>query len=263
MDHGLQFSLAYTYAHALDDGSGYESVTGGDGGYGNAGRVRTYVPGYEYLNYGSSDFDARQRLAATYVYAVPAVGFLRNNAILREGLAGWGVSGVTALQSGFPVAISTGLDRSLWCDGNSKFGCLDNPNTSSFKIARYNARKIQTPSSGFQSGNPGNYYFDTTPFSIEPIGSFGNTTRNFFRGPGFNYTNLSVTKNFPFSADNSRYIQLRLEGFNVFNHANFEPPTGIATNPYFGQVTGVIQSAEGNGDPSPGRAVQLAGKIYF
>ncbi len=264
MDHGLQFSLAYTYSHALDDGSGYESVTGsGSSAYGNAGRARIYVPGYEYLNYGSSDFDARHRLAATYVYNVPAVGFLRNNAILREGLAGWGVSGVTALQTGFPIGIGTGADRSLWCDGGSKFACGDNPNTSSFKIARYNARTIQTPSSGVQAGVSGNYYFNTAPFSEEAVGTFGNTTRNFFHGPGFNYTNLSVTKNFPFSADNSRYIQLRLEGFNVFNHTNFQTPSGVYNSPTFGQVTSVIQSAEGNGDPSPGRAVQLAGKIYF
>jgi Carboxypeptidase regulatory-like domain len=264
MDHGLQFSLAYTYSHALDDGSGYESTTGsGSSAYGNYGRARTYVPGFEQLNYGSSDFDARQRLAATYVYSVPVAGFLRNNLIMREALAGWGLSGVTALQTGFPVGISTGADQSLWCDGGSKFQCLDNPNTSNFNIARYNARKIQAPSAGVQAGNSGNYYFNTAPFSEEAIGTFGNTGRNFFRGPGFNYTNLSVTKNFPFSADNSRFVQLRLEGYNVFNHTNFGAPSGILSSPTFGQVTSVIEGAEGNGDPSPGRAVQLAGKIYF
>jgi hypothetical protein len=243
LDHGLQFSLAYTYAHALDDGSGYESVTGG--------RARNYVPGFEYLNYGSSDFDARQRLAATYVYSVPAAGFLRNNAILRETLAGWGVSGVTALQTGFPIGITTGSNRSLWCDGGSKFGCPDNPNTSTSKIKTMNPRSAT------------NQYFDTTPFSIEEIGTFGNTGRNFFHGPGFNYTNLSITKDIHFTADATRYVQLRLEGFNVFNHANFAPPSGTFQSPTFGVVTSVDHSSEVNGDPSPGRAVQLAGKIYF
>src|SRR4029077_20541267 len=29
--HGLQFTLAYTYAHALDDGSGYENISGRQG----------------------------------------------------------------------------------------------------------------------------------------------------------------------------------------------------------------------------------------
>jgi hypothetical protein len=264
MNHGLQFSLAYTYSHALDDGSGYESTTSsGSSAYGNYGRPRNYVPGYEYLNYGSSDFDARQRLAATYVYSLPSVGFLKRNWFLREGLAGWGLSGVTALQTGFPISISTGLDRSLWCDGNSKYPCADVPNTSSFNIASYNPRTVQAPSTGQQIDNSGHYYFNTVPFSEEAIGTFGNTSRNFFHGPGFNYTNLSVTKNFEFSSDGSRYFQLRLEGFNAFNHANFGAPSGIFNSPTFGQVTGVIQSAEGNSDPSPGRAVQLAGKVYF
>ena len=134
----------------------------------------------------------------------------------------------------------------------------DVPNTSTFNIARYNPRSNPTT----------HQYFDTSPFSLETIGTFGNTTRNFFRGPGFNYTNLSVTKNIHFTADASRYTQLRLEGFNVFNHANFAPPTGLYTSPNFGNVTSVDQNNVGfggdsNGDPSPGRAIQLAGKVYF
>ena len=58
--HGLYFPLAYTYAHALDDASGYESSSGAKG------VTTNFVPGYEYLNYGDSDYDFRQRLVATY-----------------------------------------------------------------------------------------------------------------------------------------------------------------------------------------------------
>ena len=248
--HGLQFTLAYTYSHALDDGSGYESTTG------SAGRVRNYVPGYEYLNYGSSDFDARQRFVASYLYTVPVAGFLKTNVIARMLLSGWGVSGVSAFQTGFPVGINNGVDNSLWCDGSSYFGCPDVPNTSSFDISRYAPRSHVQPGGTLQ-------YFDTTPFSAEPLGTFGNTSRNFFRGPGYNYTNLGLTKNIHFTADSSRYLQLRLEAFNAFNHANFAGPSGNFLSPHFGQISSVIQSADGNGDPSPGRAVQIAGKLYF
>jgi Carboxypeptidase regulatory-like domain len=249
---GLQFTLGYTYSHALDDGSGYESSTGGDSNYGNAGRVRNYVPGFEYLNYGSSDFDARHRLVASYVYSLPAYGKARSNALMRALLAGWGISGVTAVQSGFPVAVSMGTQRSLWCDSFSYFGCPDNPETSSFNIKHYNPRDT-----------PSHVYFDTTPFSEEPLGTFGNTPRNFFRGPGFNYTNLSITKNVVLSGDGRRYVQLRLEGFNAFNHANFQPPINNFSSSRFGWVTNTIHSADPNSDPSPGRSVQLAGKFFF
>lgn len=243
--HGLQFTVAYTYSHALDDGSGYESSTGG------AGRVRNYVPGFEYLNYGSSDFDARHRLSTSYVYTVPVAGVLRRNLIMREALSGWGIGGVTALQTGFPIGIHSTTDQSLWCDGYSYFGCPDVPQTSSFQVAKSNIRSAT------------NQYFDTSVFSAEPTGTFGNTTRNFLHGPGFDYTNLQLSKSIPLSNDGKRMIQLRLEAFNAFNHANFANPSGNFNSPSFGKVTSVDVSADPNGDPSPGRAVQLAGKFYF
>jgi hypothetical protein len=243
--HGFQFTAAYTYSHALDDGSGYESATG------SQGRVRNFVPGFGFLNYGSSDFDARHRISTSYVYTVPVAGFLRNNVIAREALGGWGISGVTALQTGFPVGINYGTQNSLWCDEFSYFGCPDVPNTSNFHLKQSNIRSAT------------NQFFDTTPFSAEPLGTFGNTTRNFLHGPGFDYTNLSVTKNIHFSADNARYIQLRLEAFNAFNHANFANPNGTFLSGSFGRVTAVDHSADPNSDPTPGRVIQIAGKFYF
>ncbi len=249
--HGMQFTLAYTWSHALDNASGYESSTGSAPGGGGSGRSMIYVPGYQYLNYGDSDFDARQRVVGSYIYSVPVGALGRRNAFFREALSGWEIAGVTALQSGFPVGIATGQDRSLWCDGGSFFGCGDNPNTSNFHPKTLNPRS---------AGNP---WFDGSDFSLEPLGTFGNTKRNFFHGPGFNYTNLQVAKNFPINADGSRYVQLRLEGFNAFNHANFAGPSGSFTSQSFGHITSVIQSADPNADPQPGRAVQLAGKVYF
>ena len=243
--HGLQFTMAYTYSHALDDGSGYESATG------SQGRVRNFIPGFEYLNYGSSDFDARHRLSTSYVYTVPVAGFLKSNIIAREALGGWGISGITAFQTVFPIGINQVTDRSLWCDGDSYFGCPDVPNTSNFHLKQFNIRGAT------------NQFFDTTPFSDETIGTFGNVTRNFLHGPGFNYTNLSVSKSIHFNADGTRYIQLRLEAFNAFNHANFANPSGNFSSGSFGRVTSVDQSADPNGDPSPCRSIQIAGKFYF
>jgi hypothetical protein len=246
--HGLQLTASYTYSHALDDSSGYESGTGGANG-----RVRNYVPGFKHLNYGSSDFDARQRLSTSYVYTVPVFAFMKGNLILREALSGWGVAGVTALQSGNPVAISEGAggENSLWCDYQSYFGCGDVPQTSTFSIRKLNPRS---------SGSP---YFSTSSFSAEPLGTFGNTTRNFFHGPGFDYTNLQLYKNIHFRTDSKQYMQLRLEAFNTFNHANFANPVGVFNSEQFGKITSVDYSADPNGDPSPGRAIQISGKIYF
>ena len=102
-------------------------------------------------------------------------------------------------------------------------------------------------------------------FTQEDPGTFGDVKRNFFHGPGFNYTNLNLYKNFPLRGE-GRSIELRLEAFNAFNHANFAPPDSNYTDgPAFGTVTAVIgtSTADVNGDPQPGRAVQLGGKFYF
>jgi hypothetical protein len=246
--HGLQFSLAYTYSHALDNGSGYESQFGGS----NAGRTINWEPGFQNLNYGSSDFDARNRLAAGYVYTVPAAGFMRSNAILRETLSGWGISGVTALQSGFPVSVNdAGAFNSGWCDEFEFFGCPDTPNINSFNIQKGNIRSAS------------HQYFSPTLFSAQPNGTFGNTPRNFFSGPGYDYTNLQLSKNVHITPDGKMYMQLRVEAFNAFNHANFATPGQNFLSPTFGAVSNVQQSQDPNGDPSPGRSVQISGKFYF
>ena len=87
-------------------------------------------------------------------------------------------------------------------------------------------------------------------------------------GPGFNYTNLQVSKNFHFSAAHEeRFLQLRIEAANAFNHANFAAPGGnFTTKSEFGIVNSVIDSsnsADPNQDPEPARVFQLVGKFYF
>ena len=257
--HGLYFTLAYTYSHALDNGSGYESSTGGsspNAAGGENGRPVNFTPGFDYLNYGSSDYDARQRIVAVYNYQIPVLASMRDNRIVNEALGGWHISGTTALQSGFPVTISAGGSfNSLWCDALTYYGCPDVPNISSTHVHLYSNPRT----------SPGHAWFDTSNFSPEPVGTFGNTPRNFFRGPGFNYTNLELYKDFHLNQE-SRYLEIRLESYNVFNHANFAMPDGNINDPGFGLVTNVIQPANFGGqatDPQPGRATQLAAKIYF
>jgi hypothetical protein len=76
---------------------------------------------------------------------------------------------------------------------------------------------------------------------------------------------MELYKNFPLKKE-SQYIQIRLESYNVFNHANFAEPDGNFNDSTFGQTLNVIQPSSFGGqatDPQPGRATQLAGKFYF
>ncbi len=245
--HGLSFTLAYTYSHGLDNSSGIESS-------GFNGLGTNIYPGFEYLAYGDSDYDARNRFVASYDYEIPVPPSWKNNLIAREALGGWHITGVTALQNGFPVTITNaGTFNSLYCDQYTYYSCPDNVETSTFHVKSLDVRKTGT-------------WFDNSLFSQEPIGTFGNAKRNFFHGPGFNYTNLEIAKNIPLGGEGSRYLQLRLETFNAFNHANFgAPDSNFTDGSQFGTVTSVagITSADVNGDPQPGRSVQLAAKFYF
>jgi len=246
--HGLAFTLAYTYSHALDNSSGLESS-------GFNGLGTNVFPGFQYLAYGDSDFDARHRFVASYDYEIPVFASWKSNLIAREALGGWHISGVTALQTGFPVTITDiGQFNSLYCDRFSFYSCPDVPEVSTFNIKSLDPRKTGA-------------WFDSSLFSPEPLGTFGNTKRNFFHGPGFNYTNLELAKNVPLGDEGRRYLQLRLEAFNAFNHANFaNPDSNFTDGPgFFGNITSVVGSstADVNGDPQPGRAVQLAAKFYF
>jgi hypothetical protein len=245
--HGLYFTIAYTYSHGLDNSSGLESSGFNGLGY-------NWVPGYQYLSYGDSDYDARHRFVASYDYQVPLLASMRNHIAVREALGGWHLAGYTVLQSGFPVTITNvGTYNSLWCDSFSYYYCPDNVETSSFSIPKYNPRADPVT----------HQYFDTSSFSQEPIGTFGNAKRNFFHGPGYNYSDMNLYKTFPLGRE-SRSLQLMLQAQNVFNHANFAmPDSNFTDGPIFGQVLGVDQSADPNGDPAPGRTVQLAGRITF
>jgi hypothetical protein len=243
--HGLQFTLAYTFSKALDNGSGLESS-------GFNGRGYNQYPGGAGLNYGLSDYDARNRLVGSYVYSVPV--FHSSNLLLREGLSGWQVAGVSTVQSGFPLVFTDeGAFLSKWCDARGYYSCPDTPNVSTFRIPKLSIRG---------TGN----YFNSSLFSQETPGSFGNVGRGLLSGPGFNYSDVSVAKNFPISADGVRSLQLRMDASNVFNHANFAAPDSNFTDgSSFGNVTSVIGSttADPNAEPTPGRTIQLVGRLYF
>lgn len=246
--HGLYFGLAYTYSHALDNASSLEDSVANK--YGT-----NYVPGFEYLSHGNSVYDARQRLAARYNYEIPLTHGLRDHPLTRTALGGWHFSGITAVQTGFPISMyDAGIYNSLYCDEFSFVNCPDVPNTSTFHIHTENPR------------HTGHYWFDTSTFSQEPVGTFGNVRRNFLHGPGFNYSNFEIYKNVPVGGEgSSRYFQLRLEAYNAFNHANFSNPSGNynAAPGVFGSISSVDQPVNTGADPQPGRAIQIAGKFYF
>jgi hypothetical protein len=92
---------------------------------------------------------------------------------------------------------------------------------------------------------PGAFALNSTP------GTFGTANRRFFHGPGFNNTDFGFLKR---TVIHENYaFDIRLEFFNIFNHTQFNNPSGNIDGSNFGVVT----SAR---DPRIG---QVSAKFYW
>jgi len=250
--HGLSFQLSYTFAHALDNGSSFEgSGFGGTNGRG----YNQYQPG---LNYGNSTYDARQRLVFAPIYTSPILHSSSWYSPLNLALSGWQVSGILVASTGFPWDFTMGGSNSLWCSSSQSFyACPDIP----LQVAPLQTTNPRTAPR--LSGYPIWYQNTGTSFRPEAIGAFGNVARNAYHGPGLNNTNLIIAKNFNLSADGVRRLQLRMESDNVFNHTQFNNPTG-ALSQTFNPTTNIFSGSPGTiTSAQSARQTQLAAKFYF
>ena len=250
--HGLSFQLSYTFSHALDNGSSFEgSGFGGTNG-------RGYNQYQQSLNYGNSSFDARQRLVFAPIYTSPILHGSSWYSPMNLALSGWQVSGITTVATGFPYDFTVGGSNSLWCSSsNSFYACPDVP------LQVGPLQTVNPRTAPRLNGLPIWYQNAGASFREEPIGQFGNTARNAYHGPGINNTNIILAKNFNLSGDGVRKLQLRMESDNVFNHTQFNLPTG-ALSQTFNPTTNLFTGSPGTiGSAQSARQTQLAAKFYF
>jgi hypothetical protein len=256
LSHNLQFLASYTYAHSIDDTSGFEnsafSSFGGQSG--GAGFLRTSNPYcFPKCDFGSSTFDARHRLVISYFYQIPG---LHRNTFLSRATEGWTVAGITTFQTGFAMDVIDSADPSGGCNGGGDFGCWDGPN----QVAAVHYLNPRQTGQWFDPGA-----FATVPCEsaaagctgsgVSPTGvaAYGNAPRDVLRGPGINNWDFQVYKDTKITE--STRVELRIEFYNVFNHVQFDP-NGIGTDigsGNFGAVTAAL----------PQRRIQLAAKVYF
>jgi hypothetical protein len=80
-----------------------------------------------------------------------------------------------------------------------------------------------------------------TPLTCSAYGTYGNISRNSFRGtPNYQF-DAQVSRIFPIHERLN--MTLRLEAFNVFNHPNFSTPSAGLTSSTFGQISSTANSA--------------------
>jgi len=240
--HGLQFQVAYTYAHALDDASSASLGSANQGDF----RLQT-DPQWEY---GNADFDVRQRFVFNGLYELP----FGKGKWLADHASGWENQVVGNWQVAAIVTASTGT----WYTPTDI-----SANVSTSDCGGEVANCIRPNLIGRLNGKPcvSGTLFNTCAFqSATIIGTFGNAGRNIIQGPGFQNWDISIFKTFPIRE--AMQLQFRAEIFNAFNHANPE-----FTNPEaFVENTATELGSATFGFPGytrPPRQIQLALKFYF
>ena len=234
---GLQFLVAYTWSKMIDD---YSSASCGCFGGVIAVPANTDNNNLT-LDRSLSMLDIAHHLVANYQYELPfgkGKRFLHQGRALNAVVGGWSVNGITTVQSGFPISITSNANTT----GSS--GGTQRPDTVLGQSTR-------SPGSVGQRIND---YFNPSAFTNPPLYQFGTVGRMLpdNRGPYLFTWNLSFLKQIP--VRESIRVELRAELFNAFNHVNFQNPSGLTYGlPAFGAITTTY-------DP---RIIQVAAKVFF
>lgn len=209
--HNFQAQSSFTWSKNIDvAASGNASFIGN--GVANPYDLR--------FNRGLSDLNFPFVSVTNAVYTTPALR--RQNALVRSVLGEWEISAIYTMQSGRPFSVSGG-------NGNNNSGALV-----------YGDRADSVPGSILQThqGSKQQWlkqYFTTAAFRQNAPGTFGNTGRNILKGPGINYSDAALMKNWTMR---ERYkVQFRWELFNAFNHANFGQPDANPSSGTYGRIT--------------------------
>jgi hypothetical protein len=259
---GLSLGAAYTWSKALGTTSDADF-----GGFNNIVCSRCY-------DYRLLSFDRKHNLVINYLWDLPK--FKTDNRLVKAVVNDWQLTGVTTFQSGAPLELGFGIP-----DVNTGQSINGSYTEGPRPVLTGNAQP--SVNGGAKEGGSS---LDITKISVPNINP-GPQPRSIVRRPGINVTDLSLFKKIPFGGEGSRYIQLRLETFNVFNHAQFDNfNSGLTFNisknfsNYRVNQVGSPQSlqntsnsgrlgdalGEYNSQPnfvSANRVVQLAVKIYF
>jgi hypothetical protein len=188
-----------------------------------------------------ASFDAAHRLVASYVYDLP-VGKGKHFLSTVHGpadklLSGWGIGGITTLQSGLPLALTTASNLTNSLGGGSR------PNVISSNVA------ISGPAQS-RLGQ----WFNTAAFAQPAAFTFGNEPRTdpILRAAGINNFDFTVVKH---TQINERFrLEFRTEFFNLFNRVQFADPGTSLGSPQFGIVTSAMNLP---------RLVQLGLRLSF
>ena len=228
------FDASYTRSRSQDDASAYPAEA----------NPATY--------YGPSPWDAPNRFSLTLNYQLPALHGGRGAA--GRLTSGWGLSGTSIFQSGYPAMVWTTASFQPVCrfTGVSAPACPSPANPAvgfAPGSGDYNADGDTGGTGGvgldypnvasYNQGNSKSAFlngaFAAGQFTQPGFGTEGNEKANRFRTPNFNETDVNFYKDTHITERVT--FQLRFEFFNLFNRVNLTSFDTNLADGTFGRVT--------------------------
>ena len=187
-------------------------------------------------------YDVTHNLSLNYLYEFPlgpGKAFLNQGGWVDNVLGGWSLSGVATFRSGTPVMLSP----------------LFNNTGGVAEDLRVNV----VPGVDPHVANPTpDQWFNASAFDQPPDFTLGDSPRTqpSLRNPGARNIDMSLTKRLPIAEDWT--LELIVEGFNAFNHANWNTP-----DPLIGSVDNPNLNAGRIVGSTGGRVIQLGLRLNF
>jgi hypothetical protein len=219
------YLIGYTYSRCIDDASGLQEG------------VNPFNP-KESLSLCA--FDVTHNFVASYEVRLPFDQAFHTSSRWANAIAGgWSVSGITTFATGLPVSMGENDDNSFTGTINTE-APIDLPDyIGGGPIYTHNNPRKNTQ------------WFNTSLFAPETLGTIGSSPRRFFFGPGLNNWDMALLKETKITE--SKSLQIRLEGFNAWNHTQFGGPSGNISSGTFGVISGAGSA----------RVLQVGAKILF
>jgi hypothetical protein len=207
MSNHLTFTAFYTYSKSLSseelDG---QSTSGGAQDFNNLA-----------LEHGRSDYDQRHNFVAAIIWNVSY--YRGSKHLLKQLLNGWTLSPIMTLTSGLPFTVTSGKDNNYDGNNNDRANVVGNPYLDPGRSRTAAAAQ----------------WFNTAAFLQNPIGTDGNSARNFLDGPGYRNIDLGIFRDIAFQE--SIKLQFRAEFTNFFNLVSLNAPNSTQNSTTFGQIT--------------------------
>jgi hypothetical protein len=253
LSRGLQAQLSYTWAHSIDDSG--DPI---DPAAGNRSFPRNSLKLFE--ERGNSDNDIRHVAVISYLWEVP-LG--RGKAYLSDGvvgkiLEGMQFSGITSVQTGHPFDVfsTTDMERTGLSGRADLVGDPFAAGANTQATAGGNKVWFNNPDAFSLRKDP-----NGGPLFVGP----GSVGRNRFYGPG--YVNFDLVFGKRIRITERFNAELRIEGFNIFNHPQFTNPGSDPDNngnlvgsPIFGLITSTASRPDAT---TSARQMQVGLKLNF